>query len=413
MIRQETHKLHTTCLLASGLIRNQWLNDQEVHVCRSSSQRCRFTSPGTHADRIATIAIEISFAQARLLSQAPAHILEAFHSFSKLTHPNDRDRTRLFDAAVKDLVVWWWSTFKIFEGRGIFRPPGVQLFSDRLAGQADAVQEEDEAIPGSGPKKSNAKGKAREQTAASARELAGIACLATIELTLSNLKSAGGEWVKSIKSIRKHAGLMAGSRDMSAQLFTALCRGLEIPTRLVFSLQPIDWKSPPSASTTTAKSRSSVAKKTSVVGGWSSKKKIPVRATSKAKGKEVIDVASLSEEDQTSRADDDDGRDDRAYGGDDAGTEGSTSTSKPVIRLRATKAVRKNMDALDPSQSFASHSFLTLFYDLLMLCFHHRRSHSSTSLLDGGLLSISSRMDPSRSIEKEDEVSRYHGAPTK
>lgn len=51
-----------------------------------------------------------------------------------------------------------------------------------------------------------------------------------------------GEVIKSEKSLMKHALMMRGSRDTSAQLFTALCRALGIPTRLVVSLQSVPWQ---------------------------------------------------------------------------------------------------------------------------------------------------------------------------
>jgi xeroderma pigmentosum group C-complementing protein len=40
----------------------------------------------------------------------------------------------------------------------------------------------------------------------------------------------------------KHALMRCGSRDVSAQLFTALCRALNIPARLVVSLQSVPWQ---------------------------------------------------------------------------------------------------------------------------------------------------------------------------
>ncbi|KAJ7143579.1 hypothetical protein C8R43DRAFT_569152 [Mycena crocata] len=51
-----------------------------------------------------------------------------------------------------------------------------------------------------------------------------------------------GEFIKSPKSLMKHALMQKGSRDTSAQLFTALCRGLGIPARLVVSLQSVSWQ---------------------------------------------------------------------------------------------------------------------------------------------------------------------------
>ncbi|KAF7364833.1 hypothetical protein MVEN_00353500 [Mycena venus] len=52
-----------------------------------------------------------------------------------------------------------------------------------------------------------------------------------------------GELIKGPKSLMKHALMQKGCRDTSAQLFTALCRGLGIPTRLVVSLQSVPWHS--------------------------------------------------------------------------------------------------------------------------------------------------------------------------
>jgi xeroderma pigmentosum group C-complementing protein len=50
------------------------------------------------------------------------------------------------------------------------------------------------------------------------------------------------ETIRSEKSLMKHALMWSGSRDTSAQLFTALCRALGIPARLVVSLQSIPWQ---------------------------------------------------------------------------------------------------------------------------------------------------------------------------
>ena len=50
------------------------------------------------------------------------------------------------------------------------------------------------------------------------------------------------ETVRSSKSLMKHALMRSGSRDTSAQLFTALCRALGIPARLVVSVQSVPWQ---------------------------------------------------------------------------------------------------------------------------------------------------------------------------
>ncbi|KAH9931640.1 Rad4-domain-containing protein [Epithele typhae] len=51
-----------------------------------------------------------------------------------------------------------------------------------------------------------------------------------------------GEKIRGEKSLMKHALMQKGSRDTSAQLFTALCRALGIPARLVVSLQSVPWQ---------------------------------------------------------------------------------------------------------------------------------------------------------------------------
>lgn len=59
---------------------------------------------------------------------------------------------------------------------------------------------------------------------------------------LQDVLDEEGEYIKSPKSLMKHAVMRKGSRDVSAQLFTALCRALAIPTRLVASLQSMPWQ---------------------------------------------------------------------------------------------------------------------------------------------------------------------------
>ncbi|KAL9104962.1 MAG: hypothetical protein Q9163_000134 [Psora crenata] len=50
-----------------------------------------------------------------------------------------------------------------------------------------------------------------------------------------------GELIEGIEDFRKHARLCEGSRDIGAQLFTALVRGLGLEGRLIASLQPVGF----------------------------------------------------------------------------------------------------------------------------------------------------------------------------
>ena len=60
--------------------------------------------------------------------------------------------------------------------------------------------------------------------------------------TLQDMVDDEIELIRSPNSLMKHALMRNGSRDVSAQLFTALCRSLGIPARLVVSLQSVPWQ---------------------------------------------------------------------------------------------------------------------------------------------------------------------------
>ncbi|KAK4701676.1 xeroderma pigmentosum group C-complementing protein, partial [Phenoliferia sp. Uapishka_3] len=248
MVRQERHKTHTICHLAVGLIRNRWLND--------------------------------SLLKARLLSLVPLHLLNAFSSYNKSTHPNERDRSRLFDHALKDLVSWWYQSFQIDEAKGIRRRTLPDVEQELVEWPLEASTSEipygdaadDEGTSSKSKKKATStkskKGKGKQD----------------IPLSPSELQ---GEEVHSAKSLMKRAILMKGSRDMSAQLFTSLCRALDLPARLVFSLQPLDWRAPSAAAKAGAKSR---GKKKSVRGSEDEDEAMETdddgkSTTSKSKGK--------------------------------------------------------------------------------------------------------------------------------
>lgn len=66
---------------------------------------------------------------------------------------------------------------------------------------------------------------------------------ATLDVeTLQDIIEDEVETIRSEKSLMKHALMASGSRDTSAQLFTALCRALGIPARLVVSIQSTPWQ---------------------------------------------------------------------------------------------------------------------------------------------------------------------------
>ncbi|KAF9240193.1 hypothetical protein BU15DRAFT_74111 [Melanogaster broomeanus] len=136
---------------------------------------------------------------ARLLSLTPLSLQNGFAMIHRSRVPDQNKRGRLFESAIKRLVDWWSGTF----------------FSVTLAGHI----------------KSRTFDEVQEEISQSSEPY---------ELESDSTDS---EIIRTVNSLMKHALMQSGSRDTSAQLFTALCRALDIPARLVVSLQSVPWQS--------------------------------------------------------------------------------------------------------------------------------------------------------------------------
>ncbi|TFK87491.1 Rad4-domain-containing protein [Polyporus arcularius HHB13444] len=183
-IRVDCHKVHTVALLANAKIRNKWLNDPLLH--------------------------------ARLMSLTPLPLQNAFAMISKSRVPEPAKRGRLFESAITRLADWWSGTFKIV-------PDGH--IRSRTFAEVNRTLPPPRPAPRPDPK---GKGKAR--------------AVDDEDEDLEERYGIDGERIRSEKSLMKHALMQKGSRDTSAQLFTALCRALGIPARLVVSLQSVPWQ---------------------------------------------------------------------------------------------------------------------------------------------------------------------------
>ncbi|KAG1763604.1 hypothetical protein EDD22DRAFT_1022198, partial [Suillus occidentalis] len=136
---------------------------------------------------------------ARLLSLTPLHLHNGFALIHKSRVPDQNKRGRLFEATITRLVEWWTGTFFSVLPTGHIKNRTFDENERDLALRGNAIFEDEE--------------------------------------------SDDGERIRSPNSLMKHALMQSGSRDTSAQLFTALCRALDIPARLVVSLQSIPWQS--------------------------------------------------------------------------------------------------------------------------------------------------------------------------
>jgi xeroderma pigmentosum group C-complementing protein len=172
---------------------------------------------------------------------------------------------------MKRLVAWFWSEFVVDDAL-----PGVRT---RSYGDVQ-----------------------RELTREGVFDLADLLCL----LDGDRAKQADvavaqpfgpAEVIRNAQSLMKRAVQLKGSKDMAAQLFTALCRAIGIPARLVFSLQPVDWRA-----TAAATEPSSVPKGRKRKRGEAE----PSSANSKGKGKGKARASATTTEDDNEEDDDSD-----------------------------------------------------------------------------------------------------------
>ncbi|KAF8628657.1 hypothetical protein AX15_003788 [Amanita polypyramis BW_CC] len=206
LLRIDCHKIHTIALLANARIRNKWLNDPLLH--------------------------------ARLLSLTPMHLQNAFAMIHKSRIPDQNKRGRMFETAVQNLADWWTSSFfdVLLEGHirnRTYNDVQSRLIAKNLVPPTPASVDEPGDATSSTPS---------SESIVIARFLTSNVEPLDIE-TIQELLDDEGETIKSPKSLMKHALMRCASRDTSAQLFTALCRALNVPTRLVVSLQSVPWQS--------------------------------------------------------------------------------------------------------------------------------------------------------------------------
>ncbi|GAA5881496.1 hypothetical protein JCM3774_000136 [Rhodotorula dairenensis] len=289
MIRQERHKVHVMSLLAMGLIRNRWLNDPEL--------------------------------QARLVSQVPAALLNAFSHITPARFPNARDRSRLFDRALADLTSWWYTAFEIVPGKELSRRDVVEVDrevddwkddGERLRARAQKRLDKESSTLAKHDVKG--KGKAREPPldpdriplypwqetpyllTASQRTAALDKSASTSKLPfhpasgqlVRPYEPASSSWevlrpppTEHKQSLNLAASTLRGSKDLCAQLYVALLRAIDIPARLVVSLQALEWRSRAQTTAPPARGRrnpTAVANKNKGANGKKAKKATPARA---------------------------------------------------------------------------------------------------------------------------------------
>jgi xeroderma pigmentosum group C-complementing protein len=199
-IRVQTHCMHVQCLLFHNAIRNAWINDPKVHdILRKKLPE------GIHKEvkkwRIAS-GLELPEPKPEPPKSKKkgkkAQKNKDWSADSERLEPGQPDMSRgdPIITLIKVLVAYWRKQFRI-------TAPGLRKYGYRPVSELEtAISDfrEEEHVP-----------------------------------------ERHGERIANLDEFRATAERMQGSRDVGAQLFTALVRALDIEGRLVGSLQPLGF----------------------------------------------------------------------------------------------------------------------------------------------------------------------------
>ncbi len=167
------------------------------------------------------------------------HLQNAFAMIHKSRVPDHNQRGRMFENAIRSLVEWWTGSFFDVLPEGHVRNRTYDDIQSRLV--ANGLLSSPSA-PAEKPSTSASATPPDETSTALISFLTSSTTPIEID-TLEDLLDDEAETIRSPKSLMKHTLMRCGSRDTSAQLFTALCRALGIPARLIASFQSMPWQS--------------------------------------------------------------------------------------------------------------------------------------------------------------------------
>lgn len=242
-VRLDGHKLHVLALLAHAKLRNRWLNDDDLRD--------------------------------HLYNMSPKPLRDKL----RLIHPkrteSQRERVRLFEAFLNELVRWWAVRFYLdpdMSAASAIRQPNSDLLAgifprngrrvdgwmtesskEREFRQAKARKDAAAAVKGKGKAAQQTEGGREDQEDTPRRRFLARRRKAAEEITIfppgtdETARPALLRLLPPVETIASPADLLeaadrkAGSRETSAQLFCALCRALGIPARLVISPQVAPW----------------------------------------------------------------------------------------------------------------------------------------------------------------------------
>ncbi|WFC96363.1 hypothetical protein MBRA1_003020 [Malassezia brasiliensis] len=203
------HQVHVLALLAATRIRNAWCNDAEVRET--------------------------------LLDTVPDHLLHKLHAIHPKREPERRERVRLFEAFLHDLVRWWASRFRLHAAHSAetaWRQPSTELVVGRRVPPhtwIDGWLTETPAERDARHKQQRA-AKSKQRRSAAPMEVA-IFPPGTSTSTPTYLRLLPSHAPRTPADLVEATHARIGTHETSAMLFCALCRALGVPARLVVSVQ--------------------------------------------------------------------------------------------------------------------------------------------------------------------------------
>lgn len=203
------HQVHVIALLAAARIRNAWCNDTEVRET--------------------------------LLDTVPDHLLHKLHAIHPKREPERRERVRLFEAFLHDLVRWWASRFRLHAAHSAetaWRQPSTDLVVGRRVPPHTWV----DGWLTETPAERDARHKQQRAAAKSKRSRAPPMEVAvfppgTSTTTPTYLRLLPSHAPRAPADLVEATHARIGTHETSAMLFCALCRALGVPARLVVSVQ--------------------------------------------------------------------------------------------------------------------------------------------------------------------------------
>ncbi|KAK0535364.1 hypothetical protein OC842_002342 [Tilletia horrida] len=225
--RLAAHMLHVLCLIAWARYRNSLLNDDSL--------------------------------QDFLSEMAPEALVTKLRAIHPKKITEQRERVRLFEGFMKELIDWWKSRFRIdpdIAARAAIRQPAAatELLIPANARALPPGKIIDGWVVESAKEREERHRKQKRRKldtdASSSKASSSVEPATEIAIFPPGQESASSttlptylrllpapETIGSAADLQRAASSRVGSRETSAQLFCALCRALGIPARLVVSLQ--------------------------------------------------------------------------------------------------------------------------------------------------------------------------------